>query len=102
LATLSLVVGKNKDTTPIYATIKAWRSLAHVAAKALKGDSVFAIGTLNVREYQGKEYKELNCEWLNVASASKVSYVPTSDMPNTESNNSGFKEVEDAESELPF
>lgn len=67
VTSFSIIVGKRKDTTPIYVTVKAWGRLAEYANAASKGDAVCAIGRLETREYNGKEYTDVVCDWLNIA-----------------------------------
>ena len=67
LCTFSLACGKRPDTTTIFANCKAWRGVAELAATIRKGDSVCCVGKIEEREYNGKTYSTLVCEWLNVA-----------------------------------
>ena len=77
MTTFSLACGKRPDTTTIFANCKAWRGVAELAAGITKGDAVCCVGKIEEREYNGKTYSTLVCEWLNVAkpviSASKES-----------------------------
>ena len=87
-------------STGILCNVKAWHDLASILATAKKGDSVCVIGKIDVREYNGKTYKDLVADWLNVASVSAAAQVPTA--PTAE-----FSPVEPEvdigpESELPF
>ena len=66
MCTLSLAVGKRQDTTTIFANCKAWRSLAVQASQVHKGDSVFAVGTIEENEYQGKTYKNLVMDYFGI------------------------------------
>ena len=66
MCTFSLAVGKRQDTTTIFANCKAWRSLAVQAAQVHKGASVFAVGTIEENEYQGKTYKNLVMDYFGI------------------------------------
>ncbi len=66
MCTFSLAVGKRQDTTTIFANCKAWRSLAVQASQVHKGDSVFAVGTIEENEYNGKTYKNLVMDYFGV------------------------------------
>ena len=66
MCTFSLAVGKRQDTTTIFANCKAWRSLAVQASQVHKGDSVFAVGTIEENEYQGKTYKNLVMDYFGI------------------------------------
>ena len=67
MTTFSLACGKRPDTTTIFANCKAWRGVAELAAGISKGDAVCCIGKIEEREYNGKTYSTLVCEWLNAA-----------------------------------
>ena len=67
MTTFSLACGKRPDTTTVFANCKAWRGVAELAAGISKGDAVCCIGKIEEREYNGKTYSTLVCEWLNVA-----------------------------------
>lgn len=100
VCTFGLAVGKNKDTTTIFANCKAWRGLADYAAGIRKRDSVCAIGTIEEREYNGKTYKTLVLEWLHyIPSGSSAEYQPAQP-PVTKDT---FRDLtDDPESDLPF
>ena len=97
ITAFSVAAGKRKDTTTIFVECKAWRELAKVAATLHKGDSVCMIGKIEEREYNGKTYKDLVCEWLWAAIPSggkrveAPAYVPMS-----------AKDLMDADSDMPF
>lgn len=56
--------GSNKEA--VWANCQAWHDLGHYAAQIRKGDVVFAVGKLDVREYEGKTYKNVNCEYISI------------------------------------
>ena len=66
MCTFSLAVGKRQDTTTIFANCKAWRSLAVQASQVHKGDAVFAVGTIEENEYQGKTSKNLVMDYFGI------------------------------------
>lgn len=94
-----IAAGKRKDTTTIFIDLKCWRELARYASLACKGDSVAAIGTIEEREYNGKVYKKLVCEWLNIAVGEAAA--TSAPMPGVVST-SNYSDLEDADGELPF
>ena len=105
----SFAAGKRKDTTTIFVDCVCWRSLALATSIAAKGDSVAVIGTIEEREYNGKTYKDLVCEWANVAAGPsfELAQSPLPDVAKSSSksySDSGFMDaLADAdESELPF
>ena len=65
LCEFCLNVGKRKDTTTIFANCKVWYENAHYAANIRKGDMVIAAGHLESREYNGKPYTSLVCDYVN-------------------------------------
>ena len=65
LCEFCLNVGKRKDTTTIFANCKVWYENAHYAANISKGDMVIAAGRLESREYNGKTYTDLICDYVN-------------------------------------
>jgi single-strand DNA-binding protein len=55
--------GQNGKET-IWTNCKAWDKVAEEAAKIRKGDSVFCVGRIEVNDYNGKQYKNLVCEFV--------------------------------------
>lgn len=95
IASFSINAGKRPDTTTIFVECKAWRKLGECSSSIVKGDTVCVIGKMESREYNGKTYKDINCEWLNVVG--KAGQTPAS-APKT------FSEMMDADTDgdLPF
>ena len=79
----------------IWCNVVAWHGLASILSLARKGDPVMVIGKLKTREYNGKEYTDLEAEYVSVASVSAVASHPATPPADT------FQEVED-DGELPF
>jgi len=61
----SLIVGRQGEQAT-YANCKAWGDMADYAGLIRKGDTVCVIGDVRTREYNGKTYKDLNVQWMNV------------------------------------
>lgn len=57
--------GQNGKET-IWTNCKAWDKVAEEAAKIRKGDSVFCVGRIEVNDYNGKQYKNLVCEFVAI------------------------------------
>lgn len=72
----SLAVGKRKDTTTIFANCKAFGRLADKISGIQKGDSVLCIGRVESREYNGKTYSDLICDWVSVAGSGASQNTP--------------------------
>ena len=108
LTVFSMSVGKRQDTTTIFVDCKAWQSLAYRASGIHKGDSVFAVGRLSEREYNGKTYTDISLEYYDFipkeTAPEDVIPVPTSaTAPNGKPLPSGVIFEEDkSEAELPF
>lgn len=56
----------------IWTNCIAWHDLARLAGTIRKGDTVLAAGKLESSEYNGKTYKTLNCEYLNIMAKTAV------------------------------
>jgi single-stranded DNA-binding protein len=74
ITTFSIIAGKRKDTTTIFVNCKAWHGLADYARQIKKGDHVFVIGQIESREYNGKTYEDVNCEWIGVVGKEQATF----------------------------
>lgn len=85
---------------PIWCNCVARRDIARGCSGFKKGNSVFAIGKINTREYQGKEYKDLVLEFaISMAgSANNLANIP---VKPEEKAPETFQEIEDPD-DLPF
>jgi single-stranded DNA-binding protein len=97
----SLAAGKRKvdgedNLQTIWVTCVCWRNVADTAREIIKGDVVFAIGKVESREYNGKEYNDLVCEFISVMGANT-----TQQIPNFITSTPEFEEIV-ADDELPF
>ena len=66
---VSVAAHTTKDGDTIYVTVNGWRRRAAEVAAVRKGESVFAIGPMNVREYNGRNYYDLDADFLSVSGA---------------------------------
>lgn len=69
LTTFGIKVGERQnggEKEAVWANCQAWHDLGRYAAQIRKGDVVFAVGKLDVREYEGKTYKNVNCEYISI------------------------------------
>lgn len=55
----------------IWTSCVAWHDMARLAGTIRKGDTVLAVGKLETSEYEGKTYKTLNCEYINIMAKSQ-------------------------------
>lgn len=108
----SLAVGKRKDTTTIFANCKAFGRLADKISGIQKGDSVLCIGRVESREYNGKTYSDLICDWVSVAgSGASQNTPPAESSPVAQDNHTEpaygqqgeIRDYDpDADNDLPF
>lgn len=109
----SLAVGKRKDTTTIFVNCKAFGRLADRISGIQKGDSVLCIGRVESREYNGKTYSDLICDWVGVsgtgvsqdASSHTTSFPAVQDNPMNSAHEQQMEIRDydpDADNDLPF
>ena len=103
LCNFSLVIGKDESKEQgkqnVYCNCAAWRKAAEYASNIKKWDTVLALGHINKREYNGKEYTTLECEFINIM---KKFAEPkeTSDMEDFDINE--FEEIGSEDSDSLF
>lgn len=56
--------GEQKEA--IWVNCQAWHGTARAASAIKKGDTVLAVGKLDISEYEGKTYKNLVCEFVSI------------------------------------
>ncbi len=101
---VGIAVGKRADPdggdrpVTIWCNLKAWHNLASILSAAKKGDPVFAIGRLETREYNGKQYTDLVAEYVSVCSISVVAENPATPPPG----GNQFEDFSGDDGELPF
>lgn len=102
VTSFSIAAGKRKDTTTIFVTIKAWGRLAYYSASALKGDPVFAVGHIESREYNGKTYDDLVCEFISISGSRAIPHQtePVTQTPSV--NIYDFADEVEEPGDLPF
>ena len=103
--TWSVKVGEKPPTTEgergeaIWTNCKAWHDLARLAATIKKGDTVLCIGKIETSDYQGKTYKTLVCEYINVMGVAPAQAPAASSQNNTVPD--GYEELL-TENDMPF
>ena len=101
---VSVAAAQNQDGSTIFVTINGWREKATDVADIRKMDSVLAIGTLKVREYNGKQYYDLDADFICLSGVGGGAE-RGSNSPQYPSASTGaqFSELPDEEpGELPF
>lgn len=96
----SLIAGKKPDGTTRFVNCKAWGDLAQATAKLHQHDAVMVSGRLDSREYNGKTYSDLVCDWIG-QSIGGYSPATHGSAPTAQPAEPTFTELAD-ESELPF
>jgi hypothetical protein len=100
LTSFSLAVGKDAEGITKWAECAAWQKVSSMASGIKKGDIVLAIGTIKTREYEGKTYNTLNCEFVsNPAAVSGVNEI-LGNIKQADSDD--FVEIGMSDSQLPF
>lgn len=77
--------GKNES---IWTNCIAWHDQARAAGAIKKGDTVFCIGKIEVNEYEGQQYKTLNCEYINIMG--KAAAAPSQEPMTANTDNMGM------------
>jgi single-stranded DNA-binding protein len=78
VASFSVAVNARGESG-VFANCKAFGNpLANYARHIKKGDAVFAVGVLESREYNGKTYTDLSCQWLNYIGKTGSAAAPAS------------------------
>lgn len=109
LTTFSLVIGKDDEEPQgkqrIYLNCQAWRSDAEFTRVLKKGDKVKVEGEINKREYNGKTYTTLVCDFISVQGETPVQSMntePASSPMSAGIDTSEFEEVSGDDTGLPF
>lgn len=73
---VSVAAAQRSENDTVFVTLNGWREKARDVAAILKMDSVLAIGTLKIREYNGKQYCDLDVDFLCVSGISPDAPLP--------------------------
>ena len=101
----SLIAGKKPDGTTRFVNCKAWGDLAQATAKLHQHDAVMVSGRLDSREYNGKTYSDLVCDWIGQSIGGGDNRSTSNSAPKHEppASSPTFTELSDDDtSELPF
>lgn len=96
----------NERGEAVWTKCRAWHDLARYAASIKKGDTVMCIGKIETSDYNGKTYKTLNCEFINIMGRGAAAPAPaqepaTANTENTAYNLSDFEEIL-SDGDVPF
>ena len=98
VGSVSVPAYDKQDGTTAWLTVKGWGHWARLLANVRKGDSVFAVGRIESRDYEGKIFNDLVADYVCV-SASTAGQTPAQSAYAVPTDN--FAEIED-DGELPF
>lgn len=100
---VSVAAAQTEAGDTVFVTVNGWREKAMDVADVRKMDSVLAIGTLKVREYNGKKYYDLDADFICLSGVSgggeRGSNAPQ--YPSTDAAPQ-FAEMDEEPGELPF
>jgi len=72
LAKWGMAVGERQNADgqkeTVWANCQAWHNVARAAQGGKKGDVALCVGRIVTNDYQGKTYKNLNCEFVSFMS----------------------------------
>ena len=106
LTTWSVKVGEKPSAVEgergeaIWVSCQAWHDEARVASSRKKGDIALCVGKLQEREYEGKKYKNLVCEFIIKQGAAPTAPA-TSNVSETANSLSEYEEIL-SDGEAPF
>lgn len=107
-AKVSVAAVSNPDESTTFVTVNGWRERAEQVASILKMDSVLAVGPLKKREYNGREYYDLDADFVvisgaRLANSGAGSGPPPSTKAHTGPGSFAFAELDDVDNgDLPF
>lgn len=101
---VSVAAAQDATGDTVFVTINGWRDKAADVADVRKMDSVLAIGTLKIRDYNGKQYYDLDADFICLSGTSGSSIDRGSNAPEYPPASSApqFSEMPDEAGELPF
>lgn len=103
VGSVSVRAYSRKDGTAAFLTVKAWGNFADTVSSLQKGDAFLAAGRIENREYNGKTYTDLVCDFVIACPSGTAASVPQN-FSNLQSrmDNAGFAEIGEEDGELPF
>lgn len=105
---VSVAAVSNSDESTTYVTVNGWRDRADQVGAVQKGDSILAVGALKKREYNGRDYYDLDADFVAVSGAglsdrSRRAEAYASPRPQSAAGGSGFADMDDVDDgDLPF
>lgn len=95
---------QNDRGEAIWTNCMAWHDLARYAANIKKGDSVMCVGKIETNDYNGKTYKTLNCEYINIMGKAAAAGATPQQAPAAAADNDILAQFEEilGDGEVPF
>ena len=110
--TIGIAAGKfktekdeNGNPKTIWINVVAWRDMAKILYQAHKGDAVMVTGLLHEHEYEGRTYRDIQAEFVQVAQRVDpyANTAPPPAAPAAQSSGPDWAELaDDDDGELPF
>ena len=92
IGSVSVKAMSRKDGSAVFITVKGWGRIARQIAAVNKGDPILAAGRIENREYNGKTYTDLTCDFFLVGAEAK----------QQEAGSTEFNLIGEDEGDLPF
>ena len=100
---VSVAAAQTPDGNTIFVTVNGWRNRAGEVAAIRKMDSVLAVGVLKKREYEGRDYYDLDADFISVSGVGGVKRRGNDgSMAAPSGAEQEFEELEDEDGQLPF
>lgn len=99
-AKVSVAAQQREDGSTLFVTVNGWRDRAAQVAAVQKMDSVLAVGVLKKRDYNGKDYLDLDADFIAISGAGILGADLTRAAPYGGSGD--FSELDDTEDDLPI
>lgn len=104
---VSVAAGKRQNTETVFVTLNAWNKNASWLSNVHKSDRCLAVGSIKTSEYNGKNYQDMDVEFVSVCAApgdlqrlAQAAAAVPSPPPNVTAED--WAELEDEDEELPF
>lgn len=104
VTSVSIKAYGKQDGTAEFLNVKCWGTLSGIAETIRKGDPFLAAGRIEIREYNGKLYKDLAADFVLPLSVPVSAASPAQNLSSLQSRmeNAGFAEISEEDGELPF
>lgn len=104
-AKVSVLAQNNAAGDALFVNVNGWRDRADEVAEIAKRDSVLAVGVLKKREYNGKNYYDLDADFVAISGAGLLDREGASPRPSDQpapEAKGDFEELDVDDGDLPF